>query len=250
VKHRSTIRQSCRLSNNQHVRPWEGPRQARDCNASSDIVAAFAPLRRNGNFPLSERRVSHAAMVGSAFGAPQMSEGLPTLLNYDAACRLLAEAVRVDEVRNIRDIAIAMRVYAKQAKNREAEADAVALRMRAVRRLAQLMQAQKETVGLSKGGRPAKTGSFERPGFATLAMQGIDKHLAHQARTLGALSDSDFETVVTDARDKVARAVRNAAPSGFHWLRTARSRVTAVLASWRAGPRGGFASSALAISVL
>jgi N6-adenosine-specific RNA methylase IME4 len=139
-----------------------------------------------------------------------MSEGLPTLLNYDAACRLLAEAVRVDEVRNIRDIAIAMRVYAKQAKNREAEADAVALRMRAVRRLAQLMQAQKETVGLSKGGRPAKTGSFERPGFATLAMQGIDKHLAHQARTLGALSDSDFETVVTDARDKVARAVRNA----------------------------------------
>src|SRR5215468_1737604 len=34
---------------------FEGPRQARDCKASSDILVAFAPLRRNGNLRLSER---------------------------------------------------------------------------------------------------------------------------------------------------------------------------------------------------
>src|SRR5262249_33336084 len=44
----------------------------------------------------------------------------------------------------------------------------------------------------------------------TLASQGIDKHLAHQARVLSALSDEDFETLVADTHDKVARAVRNA----------------------------------------
>ena len=43
-----------------------------------------------------------------------------------------------------------------------------------------------------------------------LASQGIDKHLAHQGRILGRLSDEKFEQVVADARDKVSRAVRNA----------------------------------------
>lgn len=42
----------------------------------------------------------------------------------------------------------------------------------------------------------------------TLASQGIDKNLAHQARTLGALTDDKFERVVTDARDAVTRAVK------------------------------------------
>jgi hypothetical protein len=70
---------------------------------------------------------------------------------YDAACRALAKARSIDEVKGILDQAIAMRVLAKQAKNREAEADAVELRMRATRRLAELIKAQKQTVGLAKG---------------------------------------------------------------------------------------------------
>jgi len=57
--------------------------------------------------------------------------------------------------------------------------------------------------------RCGATGLAKNP-VATLADAGIDKNLAHQARTLGALSDSDFEAVVADARDKVARAIRNA----------------------------------------
>jgi N6-adenosine-specific RNA methylase IME4 len=41
-------------------------------------------------------------------------------------------------------------------------------------------------------------------------MQGIDKNLAKQARALGALSENKFEEAVSDARDKVKRATRNA----------------------------------------
>jgi N6-adenosine-specific RNA methylase IME4 len=132
---------------------------------------------------------------------------------YDRACAALAEAKRVDEVKDIIDAAAAMKAYARQAKNHDLEADAVELRMRATRRLDELRRAQAATVGLNQGAVPGKTGLKSNPVLdsrPTLASQGIDKQLAHQGRILGALSDVKFETVVADARDKVSRAVRNA----------------------------------------
>jgi N6-adenosine-specific RNA methylase IME4 len=135
---------------------------------------------------------------------------------YDAACRALAEAKAVDEVKEIRDTAVAMIAYARQAKNRDLEADAVEIRMRATRRIDELRQAQKETIGLATGGehggRAGLDGSRKNPPIIrpTLAMQGIDKNLAQQARVLGALTEQKFEEVVADARDKVTRAARSA----------------------------------------
>jgi hypothetical protein len=63
-------------------------------------------------------------------------------VRYDSACRALADARSVDEVKDILDESVAMRAYAKQIKNRSLEADAVVIRMRATRRLDQLRQAQ------------------------------------------------------------------------------------------------------------
>jgi N6-adenosine-specific RNA methylase IME4 len=143
------------------------------------------------------------------------SSSLTGLALYDAARRALAEARSVDEVKDIHDTAVAMRAYARQAKNHELEADAVALRMRATRQLAQLIEAQKETVGLNTGaaGGGKKTGPRgllldPRDVRPTLASQGIDKALAHQARVLGRLSDSAFEDKVEQTRQSVGRVVR------------------------------------------
>jgi hypothetical protein len=136
------------------------------------------------------------------------------LVIYDAACRALAEARSVDEVKGIRDKAVAMAAYARQAKNRDLEADAVEIRMRATRRLDQLRLAQKETVGLATGGEHGGRGRIDglrkNPSNArpTLASQGIDKNLAQQARVLGKLSDERFEQAVSDARGAVTRAVK------------------------------------------
>src|ERR1700682_10611 len=134
-----------------------------------------------------------------------------SLARYDAACRAVADAKTIDEAKDIRDKAVAMAAYARQAKNRDLEADAVEIRMRATRRLDQLRLAQKETVGLASGreGKRKSLGVSNTPSDrATLASQGIDKNLAKQARSLGALSDDRFEAAVADARQSVTSDLR------------------------------------------
>lgn len=130
------------------------------------------------------------------------------LIKYDTACRAIAEAKLVDEVKSIRDVSIAMKAYARQAGNREMEADAVEIRMRATRRMDQMRQEQKQTIGLHPGGNPNRV--VEKPGLPTLAEAGINKNLAHEGRKLGALSESEFEKAVTTAREAIGKVVKTA----------------------------------------
>ena len=94
-----------------------------------------------------------------------------------------------------------MRAYARQAKNKELEADAWEIRMRAERRIGQLIAEQKETVGLNEGragkGRPDLGGLEINPPKKdtrpTLAEVGIDKNLADRARKLTKAASEEFE---------------------------------------------------------
>ena len=131
------------------------------------------------------------------------------LIKYDAACRAIAAAKHVDEVKHIRDATMAMKAYARQAKNHTMEADAIEIRMRATRRIDQMRQDQKATVGLAK----AVVGSMGESGLPktpTLLETGIDKNLAHEGRKLGALSERDFEKAVSSARDAVGSIIKAA----------------------------------------
>jgi N6-adenosine-specific RNA methylase IME4 len=134
------------------------------------------------------------------------------LVKYEAACRAIAAAKDVDEVKQIRDASIAMKAYARQAKNHTMEADAIEIRMRATRRMDQMRRDQKATVGLAKGGTPYKsTGLAKSPvEKPTLAEAGIDKNLAHEGRKLGALSDQEFEKAISTARDAVGSIIKTA----------------------------------------
>lgn len=149
--------------------------------------------------------------------APSISEralatiaAAPTLVRYEAACRAIAEAKSVDEVKDVRNASEAMRAYARQAKNKQLEIDASEIRFRAERRIGELMQAQKESVGLAKGGQPYQsTGSKSDPVSdphetpATLAAAGIDKHLADRARKYAAVPAQEFEGILAARRERI-----------------------------------------------
>ena len=130
------------------------------------------------------------------------------LVKYDAACRAIAEARRVDEAKDIRDFALALQAYARQANNRELEDNARCIRLRATRRVGELMEAQKKTIGFSLGTRGSHIKGARVDDKPTLKEAGIDKNLAHEARGLARLDKNAFEAMVADTRDASKRAER------------------------------------------
>ncbi len=125
---------------------------------------------------------------------------------FNTAKQQIAQATTVAEVKDIRDKAIAMAVYALQAKNNELKAEAEVIRLYAERRLGQMMQEQKKTVGLNTGtagkGRPKGGLSTNPPkkDDRTLAEAGIDKNLAHKSRKAAAKSEYEFAKEVEAKR--------------------------------------------------
>lgn len=130
------------------------------------------------------------------------------LIRYEAACRALAEAKAVDEAHKIRNVSEAMRAYAHQAKNKQLEIDAAEIRIRAERRIGELMAAQKEAGLMASGGQPHQknpTGSKKNPvAPITLAEVGIDKSLADRARKYAAVPEEEWEEELQDWRERVS----------------------------------------------
>jgi hypothetical protein len=127
------------------------------------------------------------------------------LINYDTARRALAEAVRVDEVRAIHDQAMALKACAKIVKDQQLELDAAEIRVRAERRLGEIMAVQGKTVGKAKGAKGIGTSAGYKKtrtadALATLAETGIDKNLAHRARNLAKLPQKEFDKRVAEMR--------------------------------------------------
>jgi N6-adenosine-specific RNA methylase IME4 len=130
-------------------------------------------------------------------------------LSYSEVRSAIAELVRVDDVKDIRDKAIALREYAIRAKDRELAADAAEYRARSERRLGELMDAAPKAAG---GGHqhkayrgkqnPDKNGAEEVQADAPvpLAAQGIDKNLAKAARGAAAMTDAEWEQHIVRIR--------------------------------------------------
>jgi hypothetical protein len=151
---------------------------------------------------------AHAEAESKAL-VPQPGTALdPYEAAYEAARQALAVAKNVPDVKDILSIAAAMGAYARMAKDRDLESDAIELRFRAERRLGQMIAVQKATVGLAKGtagkGRQKKGGSRKDPpkDVPSLADVGIDKHLADRARKMAAPPDDKFEDHIRFCRGR------------------------------------------------
>jgi hypothetical protein len=149
-------------------------------------------------------------MIRTVSGEKAMSNQLQF---YNAAKAALTKAKQVDEVKNIHDKAAAVKAAAKVAKDKTLEADAVEIRMRAERRLHELMKEQKKVIGFNKGGgdQRSKHRDSTKPGGntkATLAEAGIDKNLAQRARNAGKPSDEEFEQKIADAKEQIESPVK------------------------------------------
>ncbi len=140
-----------------------------------------------------------------------MSAGKPaTLVRYDAARRALAEAHRVDEVKGIRDKAVAMQAYAKQAKDTTLITQATEIRMRAERRAGELLRKMKERKERHSGrGHTKRVGSrvaSPRP-EPKLSDLGINKTQSSRWQALAALPPDNFEAKVESTSKRAYNAM-------------------------------------------
>jgi hypothetical protein len=178
------------------------------------VAAPFKRTPKEGRSVMQDQPCSglsdpHASETGSAAALVIAPGG--ALRIFEDARRQIADAVTVDQVKHARDLAIGLAAAARAATDKELEAEAAVLKFEADRKLGQLMKAQAEAVGLNTGtagqGRPALGGFPENPpkkdDRPTLAEAGIDKNLAHRARTAAAMSEPEFKAAVEAKREAV-----------------------------------------------
>ncbi len=164
------------------------------------------------------------------------------LIRYEAMCTAIAECHRVDEVKDMRDKAMALEMYAKQARNTDAERKACEIRLRAERRTGELLKQLARSSSPNAAGRNGKEVASNRatqpplasPYAEALQQSGISRQTAHRYEALANVPAATFEAALRDpvkptttgllAKAEAMRAVNDAKdpeprmPSESLWL--------------------------------
>lgn len=125
------------------------------------------------------------------------------LIKYEAACRAIAECIAIDEVKSWADKAAAMQAYKRMAGDKTMEINAAEIRIRAERRIGELIAAQKAGPGLNSGALLRGSEKEPRDERPKLADVGIDKKLSSRAQKLAAVPEKEFEREVGQWRERV-----------------------------------------------
>lgn len=138
-------------------------------------------------------------------GSVAIIEPVAGLAIYERMCTAIAECARVDEAKDIRDKALALEAYYRQARNLDAEREAANVRLRAERRVGELLKelARAETAsGGNTGGNQYVAASARgtppepSPYAAALAEQGMSRQAAHRFQSLADIPARDFEAAL------------------------------------------------------
>ena len=129
------------------------------------------------------------------------------LIKYDAACRALAECRTIDEVKTWADKAAAMQAYGRMAKDKTLEVDAAEIRIRAERRLGELLAQAKAAGGLNREANLRQNTELVSNEVGktapTLADAGISYDLSSRAQKMAAVPEAEFEQEVGAWRERV-----------------------------------------------
>lgn len=121
------------------------------------------------------------------------------LVHFSQARAALAKATKVDEVKQIRDKAEALRAYLKQAgESLEMQNQCGEIKLRAERRGGELLSETDK----HKGGRPSKTSNTMLPvSTPTLEDLGIDKMESSRMQKIAAIPEKVFEQHIKEVQE-------------------------------------------------
>lgn len=133
------------------------------------------------------------------------------LIRYDAMCRAIAEAHAVDEVKDIRDRAIALEVYSRQAHNFENELRACQIRLRAERKAGRLSKQLDKTPGARTDREPLGTAPRGSTKREVLEAAGITTDQAKRWEKLADVPDDQFEAALAGPEKPTTTGIIEAA---------------------------------------
>lgn len=122
------------------------------------------------------------------------------LVRYEQARSALANCVKVDEAKSIRDKAEALRAYGRQAKDHELETWAAEIKLRAARRIGELTRELEKVGGPGRGKRLPPGGSLSKT--ETLKAAGISTQQASRCEQIAAVPEPEFESWIQERRAK------------------------------------------------
>lgn len=132
------------------------------------------------------------------------------ILSMRRASTALAEAVTISQTKKIVDVAAAAEIYARrQHLSEEAEQMAVTVKVEALRKLGEMLQAAPKNEGRKLAGRDSFGGAKTEPpknAPPTLAELGLTKKESAVAQKLAAMPAKDFQQV-RDGHVTVAKAI-------------------------------------------
>jgi hypothetical protein len=154
--------------------------------------------------------------------------------NWSAMRTAIANCDRVDEIKDVADKAVALRAYFAQSRDVDNELQAMRIRLRAERRLGQLIEFEQEAGRLASrqnGGANVTVSAVSTP--LTLADHGIPRNRSAMAQNLARVQEDQFEAALSNGKPS-ARSLAALAPKrgGAQTKREAPIDVRAVLKTW------------------
>ena len=119
------------------------------------------------------------------------------LVRYDAMVTAIQVCERVDEVKDIRDKAVALEAYAKQANNMEAERQCALIRVRAERKCGQMLRDNPKAVPSGNNQHGDVEVSTDTIHPKTLSELGISPDQSSTWQKLANVPDDEFEAAIT-----------------------------------------------------